>query len=86
MLLFISRTSSTIDAELSKDASAVARTEKVSTARLTWALASTGVVALADWEVSLANSWHVAVGLADFKVNSVDSEQAGNPPFLFVGA
>jgi hypothetical protein len=65
MLLFISRTSSTIDAELSEDALMAAGTEKVGLgdwklARLTWALASTAAtraVVLADWEeVGLADS------------------------------
>ena len=56
MLLFISRTLSTINAELSEDASVAAGTEKVGLAdwkspRPTWALASTaaiGAVRLAD--------------------------------------
>ena len=56
--------------------------EQRKSARSTWALAdkaATGAVGLADWEVSLA------VGSANFKVGSADSEQADNLPFLLVG-
>ena len=65
-------------------------------ARPTWALA--GAIGLADWEVGLAHSGKAAeaVGLADsgkaaigsahFEVGLADSEQAGNPPLLLVGA
>jgi hypothetical protein len=83
MLLFISRTSSTIDAELSEDASMAAGTEKVGlgdwkSARLTWALASTTAtraVVLANWEeVGLADSGQAAISTANFKVGLVDSE------------
>ena len=53
---------------------------------------------MADWEVSLADSGkateavgladsgQATIGLADFEVGSADSEQAGSPPLLLVGA
>jgi len=41
---------------------------------------------LDDWEVDLADLEQAAIGSANFKVGSADSELAGSPPLLLVGA